>query len=54
MPAKKTTKKSSTPLARKNKSFVDPILVVTIACIAMGGLIFVLYASAATVNSIVK
>lgn len=54
MPAKKTTKKSTTPLARQKKSFVDPVIVVTIACIVMGGLIFVLYASAATVNSIVR
>ncbi len=53
MPAKKTTKKS-TPLARKQKSFVDPVIVVTIACIVMGGLIFVLYASAATVNTFAK
>lgn len=54
MATKKTTKKSTTPLARKQKSFVDPVIVVTIACIVMGGLIFVLYASAATVNSMVK
>ena len=51
MPAKKSTKRS-TPLSKNKKAFVDPIFIVTIACIAMAGLIFVLYASAATVNSI--
>jgi len=48
MPAKKKT-----PLARKKKSFVDPTIIVTLACIVIGGLIFVLYASAATYTSIV-
>lgn len=50
MPAKK----SKTPLAKSKKHFVDPTIVITIACIAIAGLIFVLYASAATVNSVVK
>ncbi len=53
MPAKKSSK-SKTPLAKKKKQFIDPTIVVTIACIAIGGLIFVLYASAATVNTVIK
>lgn len=54
MPAKKKTTSRSKSVARSKKSFVDPAIVVTIACIVIGGLIFVLYASAATVNSIVQ
>lgn len=55
MPAKKkSTSRSRSSNTRAKKSFVDPAIVVTIACIVIGGLIFVLYASAATVNSIVQ
>ncbi|MEI8072744.1 MAG: hypothetical protein WCH00_01470 [Candidatus Saccharibacteria bacterium] len=49
-----SVKKSKTPLAKKKKQFIDPTIIVTIACIAIGGLIFVLYASAATINTITK
>ena len=51
MPAKKKSSTKKTPLARNKKSYVDPTIVVTVACIVIGGLIFVLYASAATMNS---
>ena len=54
MPAKKKSSSRSKSVARSKKSFVDPAIVVTIACIVIGGLIFVLYASAATVNSIMQ
>ncbi len=53
MPAKKKSVSRSSN-SRSKKSFVDPAIVVTIACIVIGGLIFVLYASAATVNSIMQ
>lgn len=54
MPAKKKASAKKTPLASKKKSYVDPTIVITLACIIIGGLIFVLYASAATVNSVIK
>ncbi len=50
MPAKK----SKTPLNKNKKSFIDPTIIVTIACIVIGGLIFVHYASAATIDTIAK
>jgi len=53
MAAKKTTK-SKTPLSKSKKHFVDPTFIITIACIAIAGMIFVLYASAASVDSLVK
>ena len=52
--AVKKSSKSKTPLAKSKKQFIDPTIIVTVACIAIGGLIFVLYASAATVNSVMK
>lgn len=54
MPAKKKTTSRSKSVARNKKSFVDPAIVVTIVCIVIGGLIFVLYASAATVNTFIQ
>jgi len=53
MAVKKSTK-SKTPLAKGKKKFIDPTIIITVACIAIGGLIFVLYASAATVNTVIK
>lgn len=53
MPAKSSSK-SKTPLNKSKKHFVDPTIIITIACIAIAGLIFVLYASAASVQSVVK
>ncbi|MBA3679352.1 hypothetical protein H0W80_04160 [Candidatus Saccharibacteria bacterium] len=53
MAAKKTTK-PKTPLSKNKRHFIDPTIIISIACIAIAGLIFVLYASAASVNSLVK
>lgn len=52
MAAKSRTSKSK--LAAGKKKAFDPIILVAILCIALAGVAFVLYASAATVESIVK
>jgi hypothetical protein len=50
--AKSRTSKSS--LAKGKKKYFDPIILVAILCIALAGIAFVLYASAATVSSVIK
>jgi hypothetical protein len=45
---------SKTQLATGKKKHFDPIILVAILCIALAGVAFVLYASAATVESVVR
>lgn len=52
MATKSRTGKST--LTKKKKKYFDPIILVAILCIALAGMAFVLYASAATVDSVVR
>ncbi len=47
---KSSTRKA--PLARSKKSFTDPSFLIMIALVAIAGLAFILYASAATYSSV--
>lgn len=48
------TRTSKTKLAKGKKTYFDPIVLVAILCIALAGVAFVLYASAATVESVIR
>jgi hypothetical protein len=51
MPAKKSTKK--TPLSSKKKNFLDSSFLIMVVLVALAGIAFVVYASAATYSSVV-
>lgn len=51
MPAKKTAKK--TPLSSKNKHFLDSSFLIMVVLVALAGIAFVVYASAATYTSVI-
>ncbi|MBI2798503.1 hypothetical protein HYX70_04405 [Candidatus Saccharibacteria bacterium] len=52
MPAKKSTRKA--PLARSKKQFIEPSFLIMIVLVAMAGIAFILYASAATYTSSIR
>lgn len=52
--AKPKSRTSKSTLSKGKKKYFDPIVLVAILCIALAGVAFVLYASAATVESVIR
>lgn len=52
MPAKKSSARKA-PLAKSKKQFIEPSFLIMVVLVAIAGLAFILYASAATYSSMV-